>query len=97
MFKNLVTEIFPEDSKNINVLHLIDGLLRGLDVNFENDKWYLKIKNKCSPSRKKLDWGNITLTKAKLKMAIETNLKPLFPNQFNSIGEFSEIDDIKEK
>lgn len=39
MFHNLVNEIFPEESKNINVLHLIDGLLRGLDVNYENDKW----------------------------------------------------------
>lgn len=33
MFNKLVSEILPEDSKNINVLHLIDGLLRGLDVN----------------------------------------------------------------
>lgn len=33
MFNKLVSEIMPEDSKNVNVLHLIDGLLRGLDVN----------------------------------------------------------------
>lgn len=39
LFNSLVGDIFPEMVKTINVLHLIDGLLRGLDINYKNDKW----------------------------------------------------------
>jgi len=46
---------------------------------------------------RKLDWGNVILTKAKLKLAIEKGMKDKFPNMIINTTQCGGIDDIKEK
>jgi len=98
LFNKLVDDILPEDSdKTINVIHLINGLLRGLDVNYENDNWYIKIKNKVAPFKKNLDYNKLVFTsKKKLKDRLEKGLKDKLPNIV--FGKDNDgIDEIKEK